>query len=448
MTTMPQTGKDLGRQPESPATGVQPVVPDTPSPAPAGQTEASSEVTPEPAQPVKQPRLVPDGTDVPSRGFKKFVFWLWLHGIGAADKPPRLGRREREQLERLRADQRRAFLQERIKMLTGPRAIVFNGQVLAWRGLVGKFAFNNVKSSGKSTTALNLASLLATLSCQPVLVLPATVNPGDGAMRSGVSPKDTLTLNQLLDMLPALKEGRITSSELRRMIQHNEYGVYVVAADFRDEPDAVLEQEYRELIAELVKHFQFIFMDGGNHLNGPEMGAVRVADQIVFTAFTGTVSTKYMLGKTMDRYAMDRTLREQQVVERAIVCVTGLNEDETVDEYVPYATYTFAGEGNATSQRRFSGSVLGVRFDTAISENMVSRLEALAPGTVLDYLELLYQLLLDSAARQGVDLSILERILEAEARAATNIPFVEDLADASSAVPNPTPSRPRRGPES
>lgn len=405
-------------------------------------TPASSPVTTEPHSAPSADtrsylrRAAIQDADVPSVGFRRFLLRLWLLGLyGSDNHPPRPSRREQIQIDLERARQmeaaRKSAIEKGIALLASPRRMVVDGEELEWLGLTGKFAFVNAKSAGKTTTALITANETARITHQPTLVLPLTANPGDGAMRSGASPKDTITSSQLLDMLPDLKSGKITSVMLKKMIQHNAYGVYIVAPDFRNEPNETLQERYMELVDELSKHFPFIFMDGGNSLNGPEMGAVLKADQVVFTAFTGTVSTRHMLGETMDRYASDPALLAMQRVEKSIVVVSGLRDGEDITDFERYAhtTYYVDPDGAETprSRRRFDGSLFGIRWDDAIAKHMVPQMGGLSSATRLDYLELLFQMLYDSAASQGIDLNVLRRILVAEATATANVPFVEDM---------------------
>ncbi len=383
-------------------------------------------------------RHAPEGVDVPRRlGRQWFKYLLWrLYLIGVENQPPKPGKKEQAKLKVIHAlehrEQRREQLTQQIELRTKPRRMLVDDVMLAWPGIRLDIATLQCKSAAKSTSIANLTARLATIarggSC---LWIPATTVPGDGAMRSGASPKDTITLSQLFDLLPGLQNGSITTTMLQQMIACNEYGVYVVAPDFQ-ESEARGMKDYLDLITELRKHFQFIFMDGGNQLRSFEKAAAMLADQVFFPIYTGTVSTPHMLGQTMDAYAADRALRADKVVENSIVVVSGLKPDQELHrDYVRYAHYTYVTDGDgaeqAVSQRRFKGKVMAVRWEPAINDRMFCRIEDQSPDVDLDYLELLYRLIEDAMRKRTVDTTVLERILEAERALDTSIPFIEDL---------------------
>lgn len=398
---------------------------------------AATNPLPVPATPVQEPSTAPAVETTPKRERLAWVRKIPTGIRRSVDYVPFLGKRKQRRLaEQAKIDTRDAriaTLEGEIITLGRPRRMYVDGAEQRWTTLHGKFSFNSVKSSGKTTTAENCASHDARLTKGNVLLLPMTTVPGDGAMRSGVFDKNTLTVSEVFALLPDLKSGKLSGADFLALIDQNEYGVYVIAPDFEDDVEMSMT-DFQDLLNVLDNYFHRIYMDGGNNLRGAEEAAVRNADQVVFTMFTGITSTKYMLGKTMDKYASNPYLRSKGVAENSIVLVNGLRGNERPEDYKDYAVYTYAYSGEETdqriSQRRFKGRVMGVRWDDNIYNRMFCRLESQSADTTLDYLELLFQLFQDAITSQKSDTDTLGSIIEAEHAQISGVPYVEELYDA------------------
>lgn len=419
---------------EAPASA--PTTVHAPPTAPEGQTE-------ERTRSMKHTRHASSDAVIPRRGLPVWKYRV-LKLVRRPDIVPKLNQRDQREHDELvrvqQRDARRAFLEAEIRKIGKPRRMHVDGAQKVWETLRAAFAANNAKSASKTTILATIGSLDAMLTNGDILLLTMTTVPGDGAMRSGVPEKDTLTIGEVFKLLPDLKSGKLSSSDFRAMLAQNTYGLYVIAPDFEEDLDRSMN-DFQELLWELKRHFLRIYMDTGNNLTSAEEAAVRNADQVIFPMFTGTLTTKYLLGRTMDRYATNHYLRARGVVENSIAFISGLGPGEKAEDYRKYAVYTFAHSGDESdseqmiTERRFKGRVMGVGLDSAISSHTFCRLELMAPETIVAFLELLYQLFLDAIAKQSTDFETLESIIQAERAQVRDVPSVEDLYDLRHGVP-------------
>ena len=130
---------------------------------------------------------------------------------------------------------------------------------------------------GKTTTTLMLGHTLAQQRGDRVLALDG--NPDAGSLGYRVPRETTATITDVLDAAA----DATSYSDMRRYTSQAPSRLEVIASD--DDPhisQAIGEDEYRELIAVVERHYNLILLDTGTGiLDSATQGILRMADQLV-----------------------------------------------------------------------------------------------------------------------------------------------------------------------
>ena len=202
----------------------------------------------------------------PARGWRRVV---QVASLGTYKPQPTAAQRaEAELLERIRTP------------LTGCRRVA----VISRKGGVGK-----------TTTTLMLGHALAQHRGDRVVALDG--NPDAGSLGYRVPRETDATITDLLDSGAAVAGY----PEMRRFTSQSSSRLEVVASD--DDPhisQAIGEEEYREVIGLLERHYNLILLDTGTGiLDSATQGILRMADQLV-VVLAGSLDSSRAAGLTLD----------------------------------------------------------------------------------------------------------------------------------------------------
>jgi putative peptide zinc metalloprotease protein len=148
---------------------------------------------------------------------------------------------------------------------------------------------------GKTTTTLMLGHALAQHRGDRVVALDG--NPDAGSLGYRVPRESGATITDLLD-----QGTRIDGyAQMRRFTSQSPSRLEVVASD--DDPhisSAIGEEEYREAIAVLERHYNLILLDTGTGiLDSATQGILRMADQLV-VVLSPSLDSSRAAGLTLD----------------------------------------------------------------------------------------------------------------------------------------------------
>lgn len=196
---------------------------------------------------------------VPAHGWRRAVARLSRHALVPAPSPA-----EREALDVVARIQRR---------VTRPRTIT----VLSTKG-----------GTGKTTTALGLASTLARY--RPDRVVALDGNPDAGTLAYRVPRQSAASARDLLDARDAI----VGYSDLRAFVQPTTSRLEVVASpDDPHESRMLGREEYHHLLALLRRHYSVVVVDCGTGIvDAATRGIVEVSDQVVVVAAPTVDSTR------------------------------------------------------------------------------------------------------------------------------------------------------------
>jgi hypothetical protein len=167
-------------------------------------------------------------------------------------------------------------------------------------------AVANFKSSGKTTDALGIGSLIADFGRKPTLAMPATGNTATSNIgrRAGIS-WDTgglpIKVTEISDKVVELKTARQASS----MIPTTDVGLSVVSEDENEEISTDNEfplAKFVELVMGLIDHYNIVILDMGNdNISRGSIGlaAIRFAHAIVFSTRANDEDTSESLVRTV-----------------------------------------------------------------------------------------------------------------------------------------------------
>jgi cellulose biosynthesis protein BcsQ len=268
----------------------------------------------------------------------------------------------------------------------------------------------------------------------PILIIPATRNPGSTTRKAGVASEDTLTLpetEELLKRLEAEEEqarqssttpsngnvSYISAESITSHLRKNGDGVYVLAQS--QLPPDFDDQRFRWVLERLKKIFPLIILDTGNNtakVGEIEYMAAYMADVLVFVCYTGMDGSPELMGLTMDSYHI---LPQKEKLSASISVIHGLRPSDSLDDWARYAEFKINEHGHTVGIRDFpyrvsarggqeqTGTLLSIPWDDAL---YLHRGNDIAQETEDAYLELAFQIALTNGRLKDLDFTKLDRI--------------------------------------
>lgn len=387
-------------------TAGQPV---TPQPQAAPDTD-QGQTTADPVPPDEPKRTAPPGAIIPTMGWPGFLYRL-ICGVGRPDLVPALSKKEsafvaKRDIERRRnldREYKRAWLSAYFNS-AGEK--VFDPVTkklvkLEWEAQTMVIAILTQKGgAGKTEDAVRLSRVFAKEiepAVGPILMIPATRNPGSTTRKAGVSADDTLTLPEIEQLLKRLEEkaaeqasrevgtnklgfAYIDADEITSKLRKNADGVYVIAQS--QLPADFTAKRYAWVLSRLRRIFPLIIQDTGNNTakrGEIEYEAALMSDVLVFVCNTGMEDSPELMGLTMDSYSI---LPKKELLSASVTVVNGLRADDSLDNWARYAEYKINEQGHITGIRDFpyrvtarngmapTGTLVGIPWDEAIVRRM------------------------------------------------------------------------------
>lgn len=291
--------------------------------------------------------------------------------------------------------------------------------------------------AGKTEDTVRLSRVFAKKikpAAGPILVIPATRNPGSTTRKANVRVVDTLTIPEVYELLLSLEAeasaaahreigseklgfAYIDANRITDKLGKNEDGVYVIAqtrlpADFT-------AKKYAWVLSRLKRIFRVIIQDTGNNTAKQgeiEYMAAQMSDVLVFVCSTAMEDSPELMGETMDSYSI---LNRKDMLSAAITVINGLRPDDSLDNWVRFAEFKVNEQGNITGLRDFpykvasrdgmrqTGTLMAIPWDDAIFRRQG---EPIAQETEDAFLDLAVQIALTKGKLQNLDFDKLDRI--------------------------------------
>ena len=412
-------------------------------------TPAQQEAT----KPPKVKRVAPEGAVIPRTGWPSFLYSLNCMR-GRPDLVPKLSSKEakllREQEAKRQADEAREGKKEWLSAFfnsaradTVERVIVDGKEIdqkveLKWEAQSLVVAVLSQKGgAGKTEVTVQLSRTFSQEikpAVAPILMIPATRNPGSSTRKFGVAGEDTLTLPELETLFRQLeseeeearanstipREGSVSYISANRVtdrLRKNADGVYVVAQS--QLPPDFDDTRYRWVLERLKKIFPLIIQDTGNNtakLGEIEYMAAFMADVLVFVCYTGMDDSPELMGLTMDSYKL---LTNTSKLSASITLVNGLRPSDSLENWTRYAEHKINEHGHTIGIRDFpyrvstrdgreqTGTLLSIPWDDAIA---LHKGAGINQATKDAYLELAFQIALTKGRLEQLDFTKLDRI--------------------------------------
>jgi cellulose biosynthesis protein BcsQ len=398
-------------------------------------------------KPLEVKRTVPEGAIIPTMGWPRFHYRLNCL-MRHPERVPSLSSKElsvRAELEaerqaNLNREDKKNWLSEFSNSSSVKAVDTHTGEIseLEWEAQPTVIAVLTQKGgAGKTEVAVQLSRVYSKMiepAVTPILIIPATRNPGSTTRKSGVVGEDTLTLPELEALLKRLEEeanqakehdsyptrgnvAYISAKSVTSRLRKNADGVYVVAQS--QLPPDFDAKRYQWVLERLKKIFPLIIQDTGNNTAKEgeiEYMAAQMADVLVFVCFTEMDGSPDLMGLTMDSYSI---LRNKEKLSSSITVVNGLRPDDSLENWARFAEYKINEHGHTVGIRDFpyrvstrdgvqqTGTLLAIPWDDAIARHNGEPIDQKAADA---YLELAYQIALTKGRLGGLDFGRLDRI--------------------------------------
>ncbi|HEY2004635.1 MAG TPA: hypothetical protein VGH44_05995 [Candidatus Saccharimonadia bacterium] len=257
----------------------------------------------------------------------------------------------------------------------------------------GVYACVQVKGGGsKTTTAVNMASLLAHLTHATVVLIDANPASGNSGRKVGRDYHRTVTVQGLLQAIQ--KNPKVDAKDLLRLMRPTRYGVRVVAADPIIDPQTrFYDTQWDTILDVLTTKFEYIIVDMGNDITDKAALTIlnRWTSVLVVTATVGNYESLLQMAtteETMRRFGIDATK------VNASVAAFSNGDPGQLSQYLE-AAQLHDRLGNVVA--RHIGPAVVVRHDRYLAspqfDTMGVDFSAISSRTLLDYYELLIILL-------------------------------------------------------
>jgi hypothetical protein len=290
-------------------------------------------------------------------------------------------------------------------------------------------AYWNAKGSGGcTTTATNDATVMSLMTNITTTVFDANPASGTCAARLGFKSNGTLTAQGLSDQLSRLRTQNYVDFSplaprngdfLRVIASHplleveDDAGSLAASAQagshsFTPVPDGASQPapngpttkpsdtsstkdpdplQDPQLLVDMLKFAQdnddALVVDTTNQVNSPAaLAVVGQTDIGVYTAFVGERDSLRKLAETM---AIHRQAGFAKKVENGVVCITGIKDGQSLDEFRKYLNLIDFDGSVVAEYTWFKGAFVGIRFDEVIARNEIVDWRAWDPRTRRDY---------------------------------------------------------------
>lgn len=422
-------------------------------PAVVASSHTESPITPKAPKPPKVTRVAPAGAIIPTMGWPAFVYKLNC-ARNRADLVPKLSAKESNLLAERAAKRRDDADRENMKAWLSAFFNSARTQTVEQHRVDGSMVDETVEltweaqslviavltqkgGAGKTEVAVQLSRIYSQEiqpAVTPVLIIPATRNPGSTTRKSGVAGEDTLTLPELETLLKQLEEEEekahdakidphkgtvsyVSANSITDRLRKNSDNVYVVAQS--QLPHDFDDKRYKWVLERLKKIFPLIIQDTGNNTakrGEIEYMAAQMADVLVFVCYTGMDDSPELMGLTMDSYQI---LSDQKKLSASITLVNGLRPEDSLDRWAQYAEFKINEHGHIIGIRDFpyrvsarngmerTGTMLSIPWDDAIAHHKGA---GIAQATKDAFLKLAFQIALTKGNLTGLDFTKLDRI--------------------------------------
>lgn len=315
------------------------------------------------------------------RAFRPYAPWPKLTPAEQAivDERERLAEQERQ----YQAEQNRIREREAWKIHIREAAIHRLKEELAEEVTGLTVVFIGVKGAAATTTTVANASSVAANNIRANLIA-SDLNPAQGtlAARLGKDYNQTITLRELRENLDDLAAFRA----FIRKVRPTKYSVRPISADDIVSGEQHLTAEESARMLDVINaNTEYHYIDTANDITHPAvLEAVKRADVLVFTAFTGIHDSLRHIASGME------TLRQhgfRAKVDRAVVVISGLTSDDRIEDYHKYINRVNIRD-EVIQHFEFHGPFLGIPYDETIRRDTEVDLEALNWETYQAYLEL------------------------------------------------------------
>lgn len=285
-------------------------------------------------------------------------------------------------------------------------------------------SFCNIKSGGKSTVGLYVASSVTEKTRINGVIMPATLNTATStlAVMAGIDGRTTLPVGKLNKDIGSLNTYRA----LAPYIPITPHGLGIVSEDANSvvvDAGNYNTNQFTALVRGLYQSTGMIVLDHGNdnvEFGSVPVAATRFSDVLVFVGMAPTPISLQTLTKTMAGYNTDHyegisptdsatalpgeRISTREKVRRSIVVVTGVR---STDPPVDFEELTRAQiqDANAPAVPKWAGTGLTVQFDPYIAREDVAPvdLNKIDQGTARDFLAIAVAIFEESARAQGID---------------------------------------------
>ena len=301
------------------------------------------------------PELAPT---IPKMGWGKWQYKLFWKPIGKEDHWPALNRKNQ-------LDYEIGYLEERLRQLANVTQITIG-------------VHNSIGGSGKSTTAIYLASIIYTVTHAFTFAMSATSNLQTTALAryAGVESADTGERQaQRVHELASLSKKEINFRTVSNMVRISNHGVRVVAEDqprTLQKSDGFKAAQFERVAEALFGNSNCIIFDCGNDNVEPSsipLEAARRADVMVFPANTENPASLEKVARELSIYSSDesdgfvpytpgkhRTGREIPTIEkaeRAVVVFTNTSPNQKAEAFTEYLPAGFKGVALVVPKDRY-----------------------------------------------------------------------------------------------
>lgn len=284
-------------------------------------------------------------------------------------------------------------------------------------------SFCNIKSGGKSTVGLYVASSVTEKTRINGVILPATLNTATStlAIMAGIDVRTMLPVGKLNKDIGSLNTYRALSP----YIPITPHGLGIVSEDANSvvvDAGNYNTDQFTALVRGLYQSTGMIVLDHGNdnvEFGSVPVAATRFSDVLVFVGMAPTPISLQTLTKTMAGYNTDHhdgtsrladasalpgeKISTREKVRRSIVVVTGVRPSDPPVDFEEL-TRAQVQDANAPAVPKWAGTGLTVRFDPYIAREDVAPvdLNEIDQGTARDFLAIAVAIFEESARAQGI----------------------------------------------
>lgn len=245
--------------------------------------------------------VVPEGAILPDRGWPKIQYWIISKLFRRPDKVPDITIEQRRELE---LNAKLSYKDQLIARL----------RFLANMGIRPIIVVANIKSAGKSTDSIGMATVIAEYARNMVLLVPSTTNTATATagLMAGITG-DAITVDEYMQNIKIYGAYRALSQKVPR----TKNGLGVIVEDSKsaaDVDDASKVKLFMEMIDVTIPNVDVLVLDLGNDnisLRSIALQAARLGHVLNFPFLMDNPVTHDTLRRTLDGYNTDAGIPDE-----------------------------------------------------------------------------------------------------------------------------------------